>query len=940
MKPLPVFRSYLTKQLKAKLDFKLEEINGHAPCEWTYVSADDYLSVSRTETAVAAYLDAEIGLVLYVVDYEGGDLLAEFTAALASSSRFQTARSGESNDPAGSWRVGLLWLVRKEHEATWRRAIAERRTRSGATEEVAVDVVVYRTNDSLLAALDAHGLPLLLMQYRALLRKPRIEVEAWASADDDVWNALEALPTSFSNQGERRLADAVVERASLWRAKGEDTSTKHEPKLLEQLVLKNFRNLKYVNLSFHSSDSTRVSPQVLFGPNGSGKSSIVEAISLAFAKTSRQMLQFHNDADQDQKVSYADTVLRTLGESSGPEITVNNEPIGVIDNLDSAALNAIDGSLLSQESALEFVRMSGTDLAAQALRDYSNVADEVLQFVEEQTRAASEQKDNLLRRLGERVSITKAETIFTRLVRNVCVSELPPEPLSLVRWLSNFSRLEHENRGDAQSLLHRAENNFSSQARTQLETRLAKRVDPFARDEIQSTFEAWISDWNNFSKQSAQLILRLEELGWQEKVDVWIENIKRLSAAKRDRSTFTEVFATEQAKRSAEARRGELQLELEAIVNQGKDVRMVISHLEDLGTLLGTWSKAHEKVCPTCGATHGDGISSVVDRRLQALRLNREELLQQHAEKKRELDALVILLSKAGSLDNELQQVEVQFASLFSRAYPGIPVADVLADTAKAQEIVGLLSELRTLPTVSPPLAESRAVSINIADKLRTLVFEANSALELPQQWAVVGTRVKEACEKILAEKLPSTLQRAWIEVVWALSPARWVLAANPSLALSSSRKSRKLVITAEISQKAVLARYLFNLSECHILGLAWFFIRYAAAGRFKNAFMVLDDPAQEMDQTTFSALVRFLAALSRVHRVRKMPLTLLVLMHQEERALEVARATDAMVHILTWSRSQGDEDGLSIKTLRLLQHGLGMPAANALMASPKRATA
>jgi hypothetical protein len=68
---------------------------------------------------------------------------------------------------------------------------------------------------------------------------------------------------------------------------------------------------------------------------------------------------------------------------------------------------------------------------------------------------------------------------------------------------------------------------------------------------------------------------------------------------------------------------------------------------------------------------------------------------------------------------------------------------------------------------------------------------------------------------------------------------------------------------------------------------------------------MVMDDPAHELDQTSFRDLCRLLETMVRLHRVYDRPLKLMVMLNQENRALEAARATGGILAVLGWSRDQ-----------------------------------
>jgi len=116
--------------------------------------------------------------------------------------------------------------------------------------------------------------------------------------------------------------------------------------------------------------------------------------------------------------------------------------------------------------------------------------------------------------------------------------------------------------------------------------------------------------------------------------------------------------------------------------------------------------------------------------------------------------------------------------------------------------------------------------------------------------------------------------------------------------------------VIAVMNDRKILARYLFNQAEIHLLGLAWFFMRYFSHGRFRYALIAMDDPAQEMDQTTYRAFTRFMQTLARLHRQHKRPFSILLFLHQEDRALDAARAMNALLNVLGWEKEQTESGG------------------------------
>jgi hypothetical protein len=152
-----------------------------------------------------------------------------------------------------------------------------------------------------------------------------------------------------------------------------------------------------------------------------------------------------------------------------------------------------------------------------------------------------------------------------------------------------------------------------------------------------------------------------------------------------------------------------------------------------------------------------------------------------------------------------------------------------------------------------------------------------------------------------MKSQLPETLQRLWVELTLSLTSARWVLQGPPTFDLVSKRGERRVSVRVQDR----LARYVLNQAETHLLGLGWFFTKYFTDGRFHCRFLVMDDPAQQLDQTSYRDLCRLWRAVMRLHTIRQIPLRLVLFLHQEDRALDAARATRGTVDLLGWAPEQ-----------------------------------
>jgi energy-coupling factor transporter ATP-binding protein EcfA2 len=635
---LTYLQKYLSRQYAQKLDLTLcEGISRERP-SWLFVSESNFVQPVQGYSDVAAILDPEVGLLMFAIDYKGGDLQAEFSNALLAASRLLAAKTSDDRDPRGGWRVGLLWLVRSKDENPWRRAIAERRSRSGATEEIGLDVLFYESVTDLDGALSDHGIPWLLTEYRSLLSLPRSGLASWASANQDVLDAVAKFDSFFDDKLARELAGQVVARAVSWRMVGEPIASL-SANVLKTLELRNFRNLKSADLSFESDAQSNVWTNVLYGPNGSGKSSIVEALTIAQTGSSRMMIEFERDEDRRSGITYRDELLQTIGAAEKPAILLNGRMVDVPSSVNEIGARSSAANILSQEASRDFVRMRGVDLAAYALRNYSDLADSLLEYVDQQTHAANSRKEDLLRSLGERVSISKVDTLVSRIARNVIASELPQESSTVTRWLANFSKLEHSLAEEASSLLAQGASKFSSAARVELEGKLARELNPPNREAVERILRRWLSEWNSYLQRLDDLTSRLRKDDWQAWIGSQIADVEVAAEVARSRSTtFSHVGATKEAQSSAFVRREQLRRSVERTLEEGRLVKAELTHLQAVDGFLSEWVKSHPDRCPTCGDVHPEGIHTLVASRAQELGRKREELLTRYERERKELN--------------------------------------------------------------------------------------------------------------------------------------------------------------------------------------------------------------------------------------------------------------------------------------------------------------
>ena len=216
---------------------------------------------------------------------------------------------------------------------------------------------------------------------------------------------------------------------------------------------------------------------------------------------------------------------------------------------------------------------------------------------------------------------------------------------------------------------------------------------------------------------------------------------------------------------------------------------------------------------------------------------------------------------------------------------------------------MALLELLKTLNSrlPLPEEVDPRESSARIARLLRTRIDEARSIFSDPDHWKPVHAEFTKRLAGVMKSVLPETLQRLWVELTLSLTSARWVMPGDLALDLTNKKGERRVSVRVQDR----LARYILNQAETHLLGLGWFFTKYLTHGRFHCRFLVMDDPAQQLDQTSYRDLCRLWRVLVRLHTIRGIPFRLVLFLQQEDRSLDAARATRGMVDLLGWAPEQ-----------------------------------
>ena len=216
MNGTPALFSIVRKHLAARYQGELgqELTNGvessTSKPAWQLVKAADLRSpaIAASDAQAGVLLDAEIGLVLFIVPFaDGNDLQAQVLGALSlQSSLMPLSPPIPPPDGHGTWQVALHWLVQEPARREWENEIVRMRQRSAFSEELVIDAIFYHPGE-LEEALVSHGLPRLLLTARRVLSKAtQPEIADWMSADQAVLRELDSFPDQFSAPEQRRRA--------------------------------------------------------------------------------------------------------------------------------------------------------------------------------------------------------------------------------------------------------------------------------------------------------------------------------------------------------------------------------------------------------------------------------------------------------------------------------------------------------------------------------------------------------------------------------------------------------------------------------------------------------------------------------------------------------------------------------------------------------------
>ncbi|MEK6757365.1 MAG: ATP-binding protein [Bacteroidota bacterium] len=882
---------------------------------WQWQSVDLRQVSNPDEATGVAILDKEIGLCLFVQTYTAEtDVRAQLSKALSIRSALVPSRlTAESEaDPEGEWSVALLWLSEGESFAAWVDQVAELRQETAYFEEVSVDIVVNREGDWS-RSYTAHGLPRLLLRTRASLRLGHLDESLnWLSADTHIVRRLRDLPNKLPPRLQP-VAQAVVAEVELLQSKLSDVDdTAPVPAHpLHGISIQDFRNIEQLSLEFRASDEL-VSANIIQGPNGTGKSSISEALTLATSGVSTRYMEFlsdSNESTQGKPRKYLERYLAAINRSNpaSPKLGLNaRQPEEIsLANADDALQKYADlsGTFLSQASGEALHRVRADSLGAQIAGDYSRIAARILEFIEARLKSAEAERAAFNREHGLRSNVSKDDTARPKIISNFVSGSLSA-PRDVIAWLGQGQSVRSTIQLEFGQIAREwADWDKATSTREQLfaSAPTAGKLTELIKMEL-TKYAALVHRTATFLALTKQVAAHINDVRMDlgNLVSAWGAWLRR-STSKSSPAVGSEISRIREQVRDA-------QEVLSALTKAGSVLREQIGQLKTVYSFVEQhWANEHPDTCPICAtdlAARG-GIATTIETIIASSEI---ELLTKRAEyvaAKKDLDLLVGQLSE---VDSDSPPIVGESAVMLLDALRALMGSDFemtwLQDAALERSVVEAVAFVgRPIPQISEVGNEDQINQLALA--ISTKIWEAlnrfSAVSEAPDSWKAVQKEVISELTITIREHLPNTLQALWRELAFNIMPASWQYPGAVEFEVDTSRSQTEARLVVLGHTHSVLAAHILNEAELHNLSIAWFFTRYLTHGRHSYSFLVLDDPAQQMDQPTFRDFCRFLEAFVRMHKVRGKPLTLVLFLHQDERALDAARATDATIHYLRW---------------------------------------
>lgn len=928
MNPIETIKTYLTKNYKNLYDdsFSFCESLEQTQTKPTWLWVDEQLKTTTQQQDGGLVIDPEIGVCLFILPYNSQQLNTQIAKALKYRSQLLFEYSPEFADVHGMWNIIVHWYVEEKDFGDWVKQVANIRRESSQIEEVPIDAIIYKQTE-IQNALERHRIPRLLLQTRSILSKEKYDdVEKWASANSKIKLAVQKAKENLTSKLDNQLHEQIFNEISMFIDKEELTEEVSEKpidtaKTYKNISVNNFRNINTLNIPLGDEYNEKsVTASIIHGPNGTGKSSIFEAFSFGIGNTSKRFKTYLEDTNHNRKNAYKGEYLFSINKHDTPAISINetNHFIDCEHDMyeSSKRLNMIAGTLLSQEQTGEFTKMPRSELGKIIIGQSSTLAMALQDFITSRYNQVRETQKEYLRHYGINTQVKKIDTASQKVIESY-LNQVFTVPLSFINWLSNHHLLEHPFFMTAQ-LFKKEWDEFSAQKEIYIKILLRGSEDEknYMLVKLLSNKSKLLSKNHEFYN-SVNKYASLFDHDLVSDIEKWSQWLcSQTYLADKDSSHIIEL----------KTQLNNLLKEREKVIKDGQRLKARIEHIQTVQIFMDThaWNEEFPNECPSCGSdlTNRQGASQAISLLLQQSQSEQNTLRNEYKMLSDKIKLLDSELLSLGEMPNPIlseRQIELQEKLLWL-----IPNDISFSDYISSESNTILLKEIIQIVQLRQPINEKiynedevNTMSIEMAKKIEHEIISIKENFEQERAWAQVEKVINEEVMRIVDEHLPSTYQLLWMEIAKTLTPAPWQY--QGEVQLDANLKNKQSTVTVDIvgSDDRIqrLAHYILNGAEIHVLGLAWFFTRYLTFGRFQHAAIVLDDPAQEMDQHTFKDLCRFFEILVRLHRVKKIPLSFVVMLHQDERAIDLVRMLNGWLHQLRWN----NDGNVDMTTLKLM---------------------
>jgi len=861
-----------------------------------------------------AILDPDVGICLLIQKYHtkmsiGGQL----TKSLQIRSNLlpiNQPNESMAHDPNGAWRIVIYWLVEKEDFPHWIEQVATLREKSAHFEEIPIDAIVNH-NNSWTIACEYHRFPRLLFSLRSLfLKAKKADIDRWQDADVKVWEKIDDLPNAFKdNSLEQQFAESLLNhtRSAITSAPKNEPNT---PKLADDLLrvrIQNFRNIDAMDLKLRSSHHN-VGTTVIQGPNGSGKSSIFEALSIGLFGSSERHLKYLNDPGRlkfGRKDKYLEEFLTNFGATAGvkPSFIINESEENTILSLSPDADNArqsldkASGTIFSQEHGESLVAIGAEELGSQITAAFSLSAKVARTFIETNIQLSEEKLKGFNAQWQLRANVRNLETVIEKITSQAIMTNISLSPTGIA-WLEQDRKLSTSFEIKALAIsVHWGK--WKEQLNT-MPTLVAKNHD---RQSLAKIFQGLFKDYAQVVSDANQLIstIQYNSREWPQDIleklaswGYWLE--KDISIDRHANQEKVEEIQTEKLNFEADLNQAVKSSELER-----KRQDLLAQHTD----FVKHWAHEHKNQCYICETdlTNRGGISSVYTETINHIERNLDSLRTEFITVKNQISQLDDELLKLGiSIAPISSEEQSELTRMVSWILPeDITLKEVLSDTDMRAHLFNVMTLILSSPPSSEKNPDIEQLTTQMVDLISKAISDHSKLSAAPAAWKKVQKTTISRLSSATMEFLPQTISALWLEIAKNLMPAPWQYPGDLSLQIDENAKAPSAYVA--INQDT-LANYILNGAEVHTLGLAWFFTKYITEGRFRYPLLVLDDPAVLMDQPTYRDFCRLAETLLRLHRLENRSLTLVCLLNQDTRAVDLARATSATLHQLKWNRN------------------------------------